>query len=369
MSTTSSTASDGSATGRLIELLRALADPTRLRIVRLLEGSSQLPGSARSGVRGENGHGGDHGGLSVGELADILKLPQSTVSRHLKTLLDVGVVNARREGTSAFYRLLQESAEAQALLAMTRETLLHDPAARNDETRLQAVLRRREAEHNSADSFFGKHAPQWDQIRTQWFGDRFHLEGLLALLSPAWTVVDVGTGTGFMLPLIAPHVKQVIAVDPSQAMLRGARKRVAELGLTNVDIRQGKAERLPMENQTADVVLLTLVLAYTEEPAEVLAEARRVLRPGGVALVMDLQPHGVELFREKLNHRWMGFGREQMVGWMERAGFSGMHWFGLAAEVGRAKEAGSAGLPVPDLFAVRGVAARDGEVAGRGKRF
>ena len=277
------------------------------------------------------------------------------------------MVGSRRDGTSSFYSLNHgfSDAESQQILAMTRQTLLHDRTGQSDETRLQAALRRREAEHDGMDSFFGKHAPQWDQIRTHWFGDRFHLEGLLALLDTEWTVVDVGTGTGFMLPLIAPHVKRVIGVDPSNAMLKGAKKRVAELGRGNVEIRQGKAERLPMEDWSADAVLLTLVLAYTEDPAAALREVRRVLKPGGIALVMDLQPHNVELFRERLNHRWMGFGQEQMSQWMEGAGFTGVRWFSLMAEVGRAKEPGSAGLPVPDLFAMRGVAPR--EMAGVGR--
>ena len=146
----------------LIGLLRTLADPIRLRMVRLLECTSQ-----------PHGGGGGEGGVSVGELGEILKLPQSTVSRHLKTLGAAGLAEARREGTSTFYRLSEawggvgQNASRQLRL-LIKSHLEHDPAARNDAHRLAAILRKREP---AADSFFGKHAQQWDQLRAQWFGE------------------------------------------------------------------------------------------------------------------------------------------------------------------------------------------------------
>ena len=337
--------------GHLIELFRTLADPIRLRIVRLLESGPQ-PGG------GGGGDGaGTEGGLSVGELAEILKLPQSTVSRHLKTLTEGALAEARRDGTSTFYRVCERSANdaSRLLRQLARAHLEHDALARTDGHRLASVLRKREP---AGDAFFGKHAPRWDQLRAQWFGDTFHLEGLLALLDPTWVVADIGTGTGALLPLLAPHVRQMIAVDPSAAMLRGARNRVRELGLENVDICQGAAEHLPFESGSIDVALLALVLAYTSDPAAVLKEIRRVLRPGGLVLIMDLQPHGVELFRQKLNHRWMGFSQENLASWLEGAGFSNIRWHPLSPRKGRARESGGKGrgrgaTPIPDLFALR----------------
>ncbi len=341
-------AADGAR--HLIELLRTLADPIRLRIVRLLECTPQPHG----GVGG--GTGGGDGGLSVGELGEILKLPQSTVSRHVKTLGDAGLADARRDGTSTFYRLAESSGKTASaqLRHIARAHLEHDPQAKNDAHRLAAILRKREFAPGAAHDFFGKHAPQWDQLRAQWFGDTFHLEGLLALLNPAWTIADIGTGTGAMLPLLAPHVKQIIAIDPSTAMLKGAKNRVKECGLTNVDIRQGAAENLPLEKASIDVALLTLVLAYTADPALVLKEIHRTLKPGsgggGILLILDLQPHTVDLFREKLNHRHMGFSQEQLTTWLTAANFHNIRWHPLSPRQARSKESAT---PIPDLFALR----------------
>lgn len=342
----------GNGTDDLIDLLRTLADPIRLRIIRLLEGRVQSPSptSATSAIAPASA------GLSVGELAEVLKLPQSTVSRHLKTLTDANLAEARRDGTSMLYRLTPAANlhASKQLRELARTHLDHDPTARTDAHRLAAVLRRREPDP-APDGFFGKHAPEWDSLRTKWFGDRFHLEALLALLNPEWTVADVGTGTGAMLPLLAPHVKQVIAVDPSPAMLKAAKSRVRSLNLPNVDLRPGAAERLPIEPASVDVVLLALVLVYTPDPPAALNEARRILKPGGLLLIIDLQPHTLELLREKLEHRWLGFPQHQLEAWLTTAGFTSPRWHPLSPAP--AKSAKDKDTPhAPDLFALRATA-------------
>jgi ubiquinone/menaquinone biosynthesis C-methylase UbiE/DNA-binding transcriptional ArsR family regulator len=346
---------NGQDAEQLIALFRTLADPIRLRIVRLLESYSQLCGS------GIEGAAGSPGGLSVGELGQILKLPQSTVSRHLKILTDSCLAEPRRDGTSTFYHLLEppnspDAPVVRQLRQLARTHLDHDSTAQNDSHRLASVLRNRESPHGSSESFFGKHAPQWDHLRDEWFGDTFHLEGALALLNPDWNVADIGTGTGAMLPLLSPHVKNIIAVDPSPAMLKGARNRIRELALSNVDMRQGTAEHLPIDSRTMDVALLALVLAYTADPEMILKEVHRILKPGGVVLILDLQPHTVELFREKLNHRWMGFSQEQLAQWLKSGGFSGYRWHPLTPSKSRAKAPSGrnhSAMPIPDLFAMR----------------
>jgi ubiquinone/menaquinone biosynthesis C-methylase UbiE/DNA-binding transcriptional ArsR family regulator len=320
-----------------IELLRTMADPVRLRIVRLLEQPV-------------------HHGLSVGELAAILKLPQSTMSRHLKTLTDASLAAVKREGTSMVYRLSDEAANGQIkqLRLLARQHLDADALAKADVHRLAAILRRRQ---NAGEKFFGKSAAQWDHIRRQWFGETFHLEAMLALLNPTWVVADLGTGTGAMLPLLAPHVGEVIAVDPSPAMLRGAKARVQDGNLKNVTLRQGTIEQLPIESATLDVALLSLVMHHIVDPAAALREIRRTLKSGksrGVLLIVDLQPHAVEMFRTDMGHRWMGFSESQLRDWLAAAGFADVRWHSLPAKAGRSKEEGTA---VPDLFALRAEAA------------
>ena len=318
----------------LIELLRTMADPIRLRILRLLE--QQV-----------------HHGLSVGELADILKLPQSTVSRHLKTLGDAGMASAQREGTSMLYRLAEAAAHnsTRQLRLLARQCLDHDSVAKTDAQRLAHILRQRQGE---SEKFFGKAAAQWDTIRREWFGDTFHLEAMLALLDPKWTVADLGTGTGAMLTLIAPHVKSVIAVDPSAAMLKGARSRIGENKLDNVELRQGALEDLPIDRQVIDVALVSLVLHHTIDPTIALREIHRILRASGILVIVDLQPHGVEMFRDKMGHRWMGFAEGELRAWLADAGFAHIRWHPLPAKESRSKENAVA---VPDLFVLRAEAA------------
>lgn len=329
----------GGAGGGWVGLLKMLADPIRLRILRLLESQAQH-------------------GLSVGELADILKLPQSTVSRHLKTLLEGGgpggwgghggVVEAQRDGTSMLYRLSAAANETtlRRLRDMSRQYLDEEPLTRTDDQRLAHILRLRQ---DATESFFGKTASEWDQIRSSWFGETFHLEALLALLDPHWVVGDLGTGTGVLLPLLAPHVAKVIAVDPSTAMLKSAKERVAEQHLDNVEIRRGTLEDLPIEDHALDVAIVALVLHHVSEPPACFKQIRRVLKTGGRVLVVDLQPHAVDLFREKMQHRWMGFAEPQLVAWLQDAGFAGMRWHALPAREGRSDE----GVQVPDMFMLR----------------
>ncbi len=330
----------GGGTEHFIDLLRTLADPIRLRILRLLEQQPQ--------------HGATStGGLSVGELAEILKLPQSTVSRHLKTLADAHLADVRREGTSMLYRLSDAAGHnaSKQLRSVAKQHLDHDPLAKTDGQRLSHILRQRDS---ATDHFFGKHAPHWDSLRAQWLGDSFHSESLVCLLNPQWTVADLGTGTGVMLPLLAPHVEKIIAIDPSPAMLKNAKARVSDQHLHNVELRQGAIENLPIEDHTIDVAIVSLVLAYLPDPPAALREIHRILKPGGITLIIDLQPHDVALFREKLNHRWMGFAQGQLEKWLKEAHFTLARWHPLTPKVSRSKESQT---QVPDLFAIRAEAA------------
>ena len=279
----------------VFDQLSALSDPTRSRLLHVLEGRE----------------------LTVTELCSILQLPQSTVSRHLKILSDDGWVVSRADGTSRYYRVdtaLDEA--ARQLWDIVREQVAVSAAGKQDARRLDGVLSDR---RTRSQEFFSSVAGQWDAVRTDLFGERSPLVGLLSFTNPDWVVADLGCGTGALSATLAPFVRQVIAVDASAAMLAAARRRLD--GATNVDIRQGQVESLPIDAAQVDAVVMSLVLHYIAEPAKALGEAARVLRPGGHLIVVDMMPHDREEYRQQMGHVWQGFSSEQMTEWLGTAGF------------------------------------------------
>src|SRR5258706_10038369 len=203
------------------EHLASLADTTRSRILLLL----------------------DRHELTVSELCGIVQLPQSTVSRHLKTLADSGWIAARSEGTSRLYTMTRDELDpaARRLWLLVREQVGPTPAAGQDQRRLHAALAER---RTKSQEFFSSSAGQWDRLRDELFGDRFHLAALAAFAEPGWVVGDLGCGTGQVSASIAPFVARVIAVDASAAMLQAAKKRLQPFD--NVDLRRGDLEALPI---------------------------------------------------------------------------------------------------------------------------
>ncbi len=280
----------------ILDHMAALADPIRCRILLPLE-------------RHE---------LTVNEICSILQLPQSTVSRHLKTLADDGWVVSRRDGTSRFYGMVVEDldAGAQRLWPLIREQIAGTNGAEQDERRLKSVLARR---RSKSEEFFASASGQWDHLRTEMFGDRFHLHALLALLDPAITVGDLGCGTGQVSELIAPHVARVIAVDGSTDMVQAARKRLKSLH--QIEVRRGDMEALPIDDAELDAALLTLVLHHVPEPARALAEVHRVLKSGGRVLIVDMLPHDRVEYQQQMGHVWLGFSEKTMKKYLEAAGF------------------------------------------------
>ena len=267
--------------------------------------------------------------LTVSELCTVLQLPQSTTSRHLKILGDEGWVVSRAEGTSRRYSMGSARLDEQArtLWALVREQIADTSAARQDAARLESVL----AERRSASrAFFSTAAGSWDRMRDEMFGQRTDVVALLALLDDRWTVGDLGCGTGRLSASLAPFVRRVVAVDESEAMLGAARVRLGGFG--NVDVRQSELESLPIEDDSLDVAILCLVLHYLADPVRPLAEARRVLRPGGKLLVIDMMPHDHEEYRQSMGHVWQGIGEAQLAGWMKDAGFDHARYRSLAAD-------------------------------------
>jgi ArsR family transcriptional regulator len=281
----------------ILDHMSALADPTRCRILLLLEKHE----------------------LTVSELCSVLQLPQSSVSRHLKTLADDDWVASRRDGTSRFYTMPLDDLDSGAsrLWPLIREQVEGTAAAGHDERRLTGVLARRRA---TSQQFFATAAAGWDRLRGELFGDSFYLWAVLGLIDRSLVVGDLGCGTGQLAETIAPHVKRVIAVDGSSEMLDAARRR---LGMVpNVDVRQGDLEALPLVDGELDAAMLSLVLHYSPDPARALSEVARVIRNDGRILIVDMLPHEREEYQQQMGHVWLGFAEKQMAKFLTGAGFS-----------------------------------------------
>lgn len=284
----------------LLGWMECLSDPTRLRLLRLLE-------------RHE---------LGVAELCDILQLPQSTVSRHLKVLSDQGWVRSRAQGTGNFYRTALEEMDAPArrLWVLAREQTEAWATVGQDDLRLQRRLTEREAD---GQAFFAGAAGEWDKLRTELYGDAFSRAALAALLPPDWVVADLGCGTGHFVAELAPCVRQVIGVDNSAAMLKAARKRLTHF--KNVDLRKGDLEALPIDDATCDAALLLLALTYVPEPEQVLREMSRILKPNGKAILVDLLPHDRDDFQRQTNQLHKGFAPEALQASLAACGLADSH--------------------------------------------
>ncbi|TAK19425.1 MAG: methyltransferase domain-containing protein [Acidobacteria bacterium] len=254
--------------------------------------------------------------LTVSELCAVLQLPQSTVSRQLKTLADASWVTSRRDGTSRYYSLLLEGAHVQ-LWALTREQLAGKSAAEQDVRRLERVLTARRA---ASEHFFATASGKWDKLRDELFGNDFAFRAVAGLLDDEWTIADLGCGTGAMSAILAPHVKQVIGVDASEEMLDAAKARLA--AATNIELRKGSLEALPIFPGSVDAATFMLVLHHLPSPADALAEAARILKPGGRLLIVDMAPHEKEEYRQQMGHVWLGFSEDQMKKMLAAAGFT-----------------------------------------------
>jgi ubiquinone/menaquinone biosynthesis C-methylase UbiE/DNA-binding transcriptional ArsR family regulator len=292
----------------LLDSFSVLADQTRCRMLWLL----------------------DEQELTVSELCAILQSPQSTVSRHLKTLADADWVSSRRDGTSRYYAITPDAgtpptgpgretpdgARAQ-IWALTRAQLADRPGVEQDRRRLARVLARRS---ETSQQFFATSAGQWDRLRADLFGSHFAMRALVGLIPAAWTVADLGCGTGALLQLLAPHVAHVIGIDASEEMLAAARARLERV--TNVDLRHGTLESLPIDDRSVDAATMMLVLHHTAAPAAAIVEAARILQPGGRLLIVDMAPHDREEYRQQMGHVWLGFSDEQIKRLLTQSGFT-----------------------------------------------
>lgn len=291
----------------LMGWMGALADPTRLRLMRLLEQHE----------------------LGVAELCDILQLPQSTVSRHLKVLADEGWAGSRRQGTVHLYRMAAADLDpaARRLWLVAREQTEPWPAVRQDALRLARRLQERRSQ---GEAFFAGAAGQWDKLRDELYGRAFTEQAMLALLPSDAVVADLGCGTGQVASRLAPWVGRVIGVDGSAAMLKAARGRTEEL--PNVELRRGDLTAVPIDDATCDAALMLLVLSYLADPLAAVKETSRLLKPGGRAVIVDLLPHDREDFRQRMGQQVLGFELANIRAMLEEAGLKVTRAVPLAPE-------------------------------------
>jgi ubiquinone/menaquinone biosynthesis C-methylase UbiE/DNA-binding transcriptional ArsR family regulator len=281
----------------LLTGLRAAAEPTRLRLLHLL-------------AQGE---------LTVTEITQILGQSQPRVSRHLKLMCEAGLLDRFPEGAWVFYRLAGKGrgeAVARRLLELLPEG---DQTLTLDQQRLAAI---RAVRADKAQAYFRDNASRWNEIRSLQVDEAEVEKALVAAFAGrrVHDLVDMGTGTGRVLEVLGPHVERAIGIDLSREMLSVARTNLERLSLSNCMVRQGDIAQLPLPAGTADAVTIHQVLHYAIDPAALVAEAARVLEPGGRLAIVDFAPHGEEILRDQHAHRRLGFEDAEVEGWLRAAG-------------------------------------------------
>ena len=287
----------GVSLDELLAALRAVAEPTRLRLLVLC-------------ARGE---------LTVGEIAQILAQSQPRVSRHLKLLCEAGLLDRFREGSRVFYRLSSLGAASVLARQLVAVCADRDPTITLDLQRL-AQIKRQRAELAAA--YFRENAARWHRIRSLYVDEREVEAALMEIVDAAAPrdLLDIGTGTGRMLEILAPRVGHALGIDQSREMLAVARVNLEKTGLENGIVRLGDMYQLPLPDSSFDAVVIHQVLHYADRPAAAIAEAARVLRPGGVLVLVDFAPHALEFLRLDHAHHRLGFADAEVDEWCRAAG-------------------------------------------------
>jgi ubiquinone/menaquinone biosynthesis C-methylase UbiE/DNA-binding transcriptional ArsR family regulator len=277
--------------------LKAAGEETRLRILVLLAEAE----------------------LTVSDLTQILRQSQPRISRHLKLLVEAGLVERFREGAWAFFRLAEGSGSAQFARMLVAQLNPKDSMVARDRDRLAAVRTARAA---TAQDYFRSHAAQWDRIRKLHVTDEAVETAIRDALAdrPFRSLLDLGTGTGRMLELLGPGLERGLGIDLSLDMLALARARLDRAGLRHCSVRHGDIYDLALPRDSFDVVIVHQVLHYLDDGARALREAARVLRPQGRLLVIDFAPHELEFLRDEHAHRRLGFAEETVSQWLQQAG-------------------------------------------------
>lgn len=283
----------------ILAALRAAAEPTRLRLLRLLA----------------------HGDLTVSELTHILGQSQPRVSRHLKLMCESGLLDRFPEGAWVFYRLAAQGAGADLSSRLLSMLPADDTVLSRDQARLESV---RAARATRAQDYFTLNAHQWDQLRSLHVDEADVEQALIQAIAGrrVGDLVDLGTGTARVLEVLAPYCERGIGIDLSREMLDIARANLERADLRHCMVRQGDITQAPLADNSADVVTVHQVLHYAADPGQVVAEAARILRPGGLLVAVDFAPHDLEILRDQHAHRRLGFADQEVSGWLLAAGLS-----------------------------------------------
>ncbi len=306
------------AASELQKIFKTLSDPTRVRILRLLDSEE----------------------LVVQELMQVLGMAQSRVSRHLAILRGTGLLRDRRDGTYVFYRLVPPQAGPwREAWGLVRRNLEGDATSERDATALAEVLESRGAR---SQSFFDAVGPEWDALRKVFHDDELRARAIARLVEPGLRIADIGTGTGVLAIELARLGMQVVGVDNSTRMLEAASAKLEREGVSGVELRKGEAHDLPLAANEVDGVIAHMVLHSLASPGDALGEMARVVRPGGGVVVVDFVRHDQEWMREELGALWLGFSVDEVEGWFAAAG--------LPAVRVEVQEARSQGRDLPATF-------------------
>jgi ArsR family transcriptional regulator len=281
----------------MVDTLKAAAESSRLRILALL-------------TRGD---------LTVSDLTDILNQSQPRVSRHLKLLLEAGLIGRYQEGSWAFFRLADSEAAREFVTGVVSRLADSDPQIERDLERLAGVKRRRQ---ERAAQYFSTNAASWDELRSLHAPDGAVEAAIRKLVGkrPFQSMLDLGTGTGRLLEILSPLYRRGVGIDMSREMLAVARANLDRAGVNHAQVRQGDIYAPPVERDAFDLVTIHQVLHYLDEPQAAIREAARTLRPGGRLIIVDFAAHGLEFLREDHAHVRLGFADRQIAEWFEEAG-------------------------------------------------
>ncbi len=281
----------------MVDTMKAAAESSRLRILLLLS----------------------RGDLTVSDLTEIMNQSQPRVSRHLKLLLEAALIERYQEGSWAYFRLSDMEGARQFVVGLVGRVDTSDPQVERDLERLAAVKQRR---RDRAAEYFRANAASWDEIRSLHAPDR-DVEAKLTEMIGEQTIhamLDLGTGTGRILELLGDRYRRGVGIDMSREMLAVARSNLEQAGITHAQVRHGDVYAPPVDRDSFDLVTIHQVLHYLDDPALVIREAARVLRPSGRLVIVDFAPHSHEFLRGEHAHARLGFSDAQIGEWLSETG-------------------------------------------------